>query len=368
MELKNQRTESENENLRDLLSRLQEENVQLKKQQQQHQGELQRSPSQPFTFAIPKDPPAASGNNLSSPPQKDSPSATATVSPVPPQTNFFTPFTGSEFDFGSLIPFDPAVLSALDDTYTSPSATEDAMNLDFGFGKPNQQTFNILASDPAYISFAEPSPPNSTSASTLMNTISPFDFAVLDQRSRSGSRLESGDSMQTFDELFGGSSNFLASSSGIDFAELMKNSPSFMASSPVSHTGINNDNGGGASNVDSPLPPSSTNSPEAPQQKGFPKTKEQLLERINKGGPPSLVVDSPGTSNPSTQRETGPIIPLLRKSTNKDAPTIMCRGSSFPKTEQDDKNIEVLSAWRKITSNPQFKVRVFYQPLRATDF
>ncbi|KAF9652052.1 hypothetical protein BDM02DRAFT_3089936, partial [Thelephora ganbajun] len=30
LEMKNQRTESENENLRDLLSRLQEENVQLK--------------------------------------------------------------------------------------------------------------------------------------------------------------------------------------------------------------------------------------------------------------------------------------------------------------------------------------------------
>jgi len=34
---------------------------------------------------------------------------------------------------------------------------------------------------------------------------------------------------------------------------------------------------------------------------------------------------------------------------------VMCRGSSFPKTEQNDENIEVLSAWRSITSNPQFK-------------
>jgi len=34
---------------------------------------------------------------------------------------------------------------------------------------------------------------------------------------------------------------------------------------------------------------------------------------------------------------------------------VMCRGSSFPKTEQSEKNVEVLSAWRSITSNPQFK-------------
>ena len=285
----------------------------------------------------------------------------STVSSVPPQTNLFTPFTRSEFDFGSLIPFDPAVLNALDDTYTSPSAPEDAMNLDFGFGKPNRQTFNILASDPAYMSFAEPSPPDSASVSTPMNTINPFDFSALDQWSRSGPRSDSGDGMQTFDELFGGS-NFLSSSGGIDFAELMKKSPSLAASSPVSHVNLT-PHVGGSKIVDlSPTSPS-TNPPEASHHKGTgdcPKTKEQLLETINKGGLSSFVVDSPGSSNTSPRCETGSI-PFLRKSTNKDAPMVMCRGSSFPKTEQNDKNIEVLSAWRSITSNPQFKVGLSYQ-------
>lgn len=351
LELKNQRTESENENLRDLLTRLQEENVQLKKKQQQ--GEQLHSPSQPFTFAISKDSPATVGNNINSPLQKDSPSGSSTISSVAPQTNFLTPFTGSEFDFASLIPFDPAVLNTLDDTYTSPSS-DDAMNLDFGFGKPNRQMFNILASDPAYMSFAEPSPPDSTSVSTPMNAINPFDFSALDQWSRSRSRPDSGDNMQTFDELFGGSTNFLSSSSGIDFNELMKKSPSLIASSPVSHTHLN---GSGTSNVEPSLTSPSTNSPETPHRKGSdgcPKTKEQLLETINKGGLSSFVVDSPGTSNTSTQCEKDPI-PFLKKSANKDAPMVMCRGSSFPKTEQNDKNIEVLSAWRSITSNPQFK-------------
>lgn len=351
--MKNQRTESENDNLRDLLTRLQEENVQLKKNQEQ--GE-HHSSLQPFTFAMSKDSPAAVGNNINSPLQKDSPSASSTLSSAPPQTNFLTPFTGSEFDFGSLIPFDPAVLNTLDDTYTSPS--DDAMNLDFGFGKPNRQMFNILASDPAYMSFAEPSPPDSTSVSTPMNTINPFDFSALDQWSRSGPRSDNGDNMQTFDELFGGSSNFLSSSSGIDFAELMKKSPSLMASSPVSHTTLS---GSGASNVEPSLTSPSINIPEASHHKGAgdcPRTKEQLLETINKGGLSSFVVDSPGSSNSSARCETSPI-PFLKKSANKDAPMVMCRGSSFPKTEQNDKNIEVLSAWRSITSNPQFKVRLF---------
>ena len=354
--MKNQRTESENENLRDLLSRLQEENVQLKKKQQQQQQQL--SPSPPFTFAISKDSPATVGTNVTSPLQKDSPSASPPVSTVSPQTNYFiTPFTGSEFDFGSLIPFDPAVLNTLDDTYTSPSASDDVMNLDFGFGKPNGQTFNILASDPASMSFAEPSPPDSASVSTPMNTINPFDFSALDQWSRSGPRSNGGDAMQTFDELFGGSSNFLPSSSGIDFTELMKKSQPVVASSPVSHTNLN---GSGPSDLNSPLTSPSTNSPETlfKQGGGCPKTKEQLSEAISKTGLSSFVVDSPGSSNSSKQCETGPI-PFLKKSTNKDAPMVMCRGSSFPKTEQNDKNIEVLSAWRTITSNPQFKVGFF---------
>jgi AP-1-like factor len=257
LEQKNERTESEMENLRDLLSRLQEENMQLKKQQQ---GEQPHSPSQPFTFAMSKDSTATVGKNSKSPLQKDSPSASSIISSAPPQTNFLTPFTASEFDFGSLIPFDPAVLNALDDTYSPLSASEDAMNLDFGFGKPSRQTFNILASDPAYMSFAEPSPPESSSVSTPMNAMNPFDFSALDQWSRSGPRSENGDTMQTFDELFGGS-NFLSPSSGIDFAELMKRSPSLLTSTPVSPTNLNG-NSDGTSNVDSALSSSSGRLPQ----------------------------------------------------------------------------------------------------------
>ena len=56
---------------------------------------------------------------------------------------------------------------------------------------------------------------------------------------------------------------------------------------------------------------------------------------------------------------------LNAKKTNEKAPVpvVEVRGPSFfPRTEQSDKNIEVLSAWRSITSNPHFKVGLFNYP------
>ena len=62
-----------------------------------------------------------------------------------------------------------------------------------------------------------------------------------------------------------------------------------------------------------------------------------------------------------------PFAPFLRKSAGEDGgtPFVMCRGSSFPKTQQSDKNVEVLTAWRTITSNPQFKVCVLPPGVRG---
>jgi len=36
-------------------------------------------------------------------------------------------------------------------------------------------------------------------------------------------------------------------------------------------------------------------------------------------------------------------------------PIVSCAGTYLPKTQQNDRNIEVLSAWQTITSNPKFK-------------
>jgi AP-1-like factor len=69
-------------------------------------------------------------------------------------------------------------------------------------------------------------------------------------------------------------------------------------------------------------------------EQGCPKTKGDLVKRIVEAGP-------------------SPFAPQLRKSS--DGAVISCEGTSFPKTQLSDKNVEVLKAWRTITSNPQFK-------------
>jgi AP-1-like factor len=33
----------------------------------------------------------------------------------------------------------------------------------------------------------------------------------------------------------------------------------------------------------------------------------------------------------------------------------MCEGSAFPSTQQSEKNMEILTAWRTVTSDPKFK-------------
>ena len=61
---------------------------------------------------------------------------------------------------------------------------------------------------------------------------------------------------------------------------------------------------------------------------------------------------------PMQQDETtvGPNGGFVRKMSDGNGSVVMCMGSSFPKTEKNERNIEVLAAWRSITSNPQFKV------------
>jgi AP-1-like factor len=71
-----------------------------------------------------------------------------------------------------------------------------------------------------------------------------------------------------------------------------------------------------------------------------PKTKSELVQRIAEAG-------------------ASPFAPLgLQKSTDAKAGSmITCAGTTkFPRTEKNDKNVEVLSAWRSITSNPRLKV------------
>jgi len=309
LEAKNQMSESENENLRDLLSRLQNENMMLKQAA--------------FTFSVPRDntPNMTNGNPASG--------------SVPQSFNFTSPGAGPSrapqsapaLNFNSLISFDP---NAMND---EPTATDSAMNMDFGFGQPHC-SYKTIAANPMYMSFAEPSPHDSSPSSnggqngngngSFANSFSsPFD-----QWSPPG-----GDT-NGLDQLFGG--NYLGTTSGVDFNALLKSPPSSI--SPVSHF---------RSPSSSSPSSSSAASPGSNGQKGepCPKTKEDMAKHIVDQG------------NSAFAQCEVPIAPFLRKSVGDETggPMIMCKGSSFPPTEKSDKNVEVLTAWRSITSNPQFK-------------
>lgn len=47
---------------------------------------------------------------------------------------------------------------------------------------------------------------------------------------------------------------------------------------------------------------------------------------------------------------------------------IMCKGATFPMTEKSENNIEVLTAWRTITSHPDFKASVSGSPHLRQDY
>jgi len=80
-----------------------------------------------------------------------------------------------------------------------------------------------------------------------------------------------------------------------------------------------------------------------------PKSRAACQKAIEDEGPSPFAPPTPpsNTSNLSA---------ALKKTLDSNStPIIACSGSKFPKTQQSDKNIEVLTAWRTITSNPKFK-------------
>jgi len=48
-----------------------------------------------------------------------------------------------------------------------------------------------------------------------------------------------------------------------------------------------------------------------------------------------------------------------------DGPMVVCKGATFPPTEKNEHNIDVLTAWRNITSHPHFQASVSDHVLRG---
>lgn len=354
-------SQTENSHLRELLRRLQDENLMLKQST--------------FTFSVPRPSMSSDGQNFQNVATTsfhglgDSTSPQASSSTSPPSTSTSKPDTPhmpssldgpstfpADIDFGSLTPFDSSMMNLLDDN------TNDQEMYDFGgFGhgvQPTQTAYKTIASNPQYMSFVDPLPDNNATLGSINKDSpsnssgsgqSPFDFFNWSSpaRSQTGSSTRSAGG-GSLDELFGGSL-FSQAQSPVEFTVLMK-SPSPLANSPVVHrssppAAATPSSGAGNSPPTDKL--SHDTSPCGTEHRECPKTKAELEKHISSAG--NSIFAPPVTTEPVVRKSTLP---------ETGAPMIMCKGATFPPTEASEHNVEVLSAWRSITSHPQFKAAV----------
>ena len=368
LEAKNEATEAENTNLRDLLSRLQEENLALKQAQ--------------FTFSVPK--PASVATPASDSSAQPSPfSFFGTPSPFPASSATTqaasTPSAfGSDIDWTSLTTFDPSMLSVLDEPSDVPMQTDTASSPFGQYALP--QSYKTIANNPLLMSFVDESPlASSNTTSTTTNALDHFSFSFSSPANGWPSVTQSPPYTQnhghsdflhsnhSLDELFGG--NFPSNQGTLDLTALVEN-PSI---SPVAHT-----NGVKASSTSqkptsSPPSNSNTSSPSSASQSPFSWTTVSQpgesppsgsdsanganavcapLCHLKRADIASYIVaegPSPFTDQPN---------PLVRKTSDVSGDIVACQGSKFPRTMESPDNIEALKAWRCITQNPHFRVRV----------
>jgi len=335
LEAKNEQATSENVNLRDLLTRLQDENVTLKEAA--------------FTFSVPKtagnNQPVASGSSQSSMNLFNSPTnPIPSFSPPTTVSSSEVPALTENMDWTSLTTFDPAVLSLLDDSPQT-TATDSAMSMDFGFGSTGQSQkspFTTIAANPMFMSFADFDSTDSGGSDT--NSIGSFNFDMFTNSPRPDAAKDTG-----LDELFGG--GYFGNQGSIDFNALMMGSPSSSALSPVAHqspatSGSSSSSNSTAVHSENLSPISSAGTSPAAEDKEHssktcPKTKAETAKFIEAFGPSSFVTE------PVKQRAGDEV-------TGK---TVSCAGgsSSLPSTDPKPDNLDVLAAWRRVTKDPHFK-------------
>ncbi|KAJ7293911.1 hypothetical protein C8J57DRAFT_1270342 [Mycena rebaudengoi] len=337
LEAKNDQATSENENLRDLLSRLQSENVMLKESS--------------FTFSVPKAASSSATPSLSSfqSPTAASSSLASTSAPSP------NPNTANPLDWSSLTTFDPTMLNLLDDT-PQQTATDGAMQMDFGFGQPPgfsiSNPFTTIASNPMFTSFATSFEPSSSSSpapspptNNTKSSASPFSYDMGTLSAWSTPNLDNG----ALDDLFGG---FMGNPLDVNDFNVLMGNPSI---SPIAHHSSLPSSIPGRSPASSSI--SSTSDPlfNTPRESSgsdsdvegdtgdCPKTKTELRSHISKSGASPFAPETAAVA-------------AVRKTTDSIfGPAVMCEGSVFPQTQRSEKNMEILTVWRKVTSDPKFK-------------
>jgi len=239
--------------------------------------------------------------------------------------------------------------------------TDAIMSYDFGYGQvvPSKTPYKTIASAPMFMSFADPTAPeinansNGSTQSPNPSSGNPYDLTFGQWTGQTSSMGGNGQSTLSLDELFGG--HIFSPQSPVNFNVLVKSpatSPIISASStmsPVVHQSIHTPSAG-TSSAGSPAFDSDGSSPAAGPSHSpetCPKTRAQMEQHIQAAGSSIFAPPPPEEKEPRSQ--------VFRAPAGADGPMVMCQGATFPMTEKSDQNIEVLTAWRNITSHPHFK-------------
>jgi len=290
----------------------------------------------------------------------------STVSPTQSLSSSSTTLPASPkptnpLEWSSMTTFDPNVLNLLDDNMSQPPAPDNAMRMDFGFGNADLTSnppITIIANNPMFTTpafdFSTPGELNSVvgSASSFndggastSNNANPFSFDMNPLSSwQPSTQSNASVSDPIFDDLFRGYLNSLAP----DFMAFTGSTPSI---SPIAHNT--------SPSASSQLSSTQSSSPSILAQESLftrasssssttvadnsithspntcPKSREEFREKITQDGESMF-------ATPVNDQELGKMI--------------KCAGTSLPKTEKNDRNIEVLTAWKSIRSDPKFKV------------
>ncbi|KAJ3563469.1 hypothetical protein NP233_g8921 [Leucocoprinus birnbaumii] len=368
LEAKNEAALSENENLRDLLGRLQSENVMLKQAS--------------FTFTMS---PKSQPESIPPAPRHFSPessifSASPPSSVIAPDVSHTSPKPTNPLDWASLTNFDPNRLNLLDEQPQT-TATSSAMNLDLFSSIPStngESPFTMIASNPMFMSFASsfdtmisPMDTQPTSANGVGNrsTGQPFTFDVSSMSSWPTPTPPTQDT--SLDDLFAG---YLAPNQNNGFTSPFASTPSI---SPITHQAtlntanfahLNNSHLNSLIQKGSPTTSLTSSVPSPSSQSTTSSEPLQTPKESSATGSPRADINDPHHDKgrcPKTKSElvqkiaeagASPFAPSSLQKMNVDAGTVVsCAGTSFPKTAKNDRNVEVLSAWRSITNDPKFK-------------
>lgn len=359
----------ENENLRDLLTRLQEENRVLKESS--------------FSFSMP--PPPSVPRRTPPPPQlthhssSSSSSASQFSLPEPSVTPQLAPNSPpvdgvGDIDWASLTTFDPASLNMLDADINMMDFSADGSFPDLA-GAP----YKTLASNPMFMSFAEPfSAPPSRQGSGAWD---PMNFSSFG--SWAGAPVQQSPAQQQQQQLHAGWPPSRQPSHTQSELESLLSFPgtgglpmdlaSSSTQSPVIHTnGQLMSRPQRTSSGSSTLPDlSSVAHPfqYAPGSlAGASPGAASMFSSMGMPSPDPAAEEANPAKCPRTKADfaarianelKSPFAPPALPASVGLAPGglgVSCEGSAFPKTERSEQNIEVLQAWRQITSDPQFKV------------